>query len=159
MRLWHFRLLPYLPRQQLLSQWRECCCIAKIIEEKGTPNHVLVNRIMDYSVEHFQTYTNQVVAQMMKRGYKITTKSFWSYQRNVFMNCDRFNNGNKICSKNDLYNGNFIFYGWHDDIYLRECLYNMEEKARAGAIPTNEWRIICDKFKDFTPLWEGECND
>lgn len=25
MRLWHKDLIPYLPRQQLLGQWRECC--------------------------------------------------------------------------------------------------------------------------------------
>jgi len=45
LRLWSYQLLPYLPRQQLLSQWRECCCIAKSITEKGTPNHILVNKI------------------------------------------------------------------------------------------------------------------
>ena len=29
MRLWHKDLLPFLPRQQLLSQLRECVAIAK----------------------------------------------------------------------------------------------------------------------------------
>jgi uncharacterized protein (TIGR02328 family) len=53
LRLWHYSLLPYLPRQQLLSQWRECCCIAKSITEKGTLNHILVNKIMDYPIDHF----------------------------------------------------------------------------------------------------------
>ena len=39
MRLWHKDLIDVLPRQQLISQWREICCIAKNIAEKGTPNH------------------------------------------------------------------------------------------------------------------------
>ena len=46
MRLWHKDLIPYLPRQQLLGQWRECCCIAKSIHDKGSPNHLLVNKII-----------------------------------------------------------------------------------------------------------------
>jgi uncharacterized protein (TIGR02328 family) len=27
MRLWHYKLIPYLPRQQLLGQHRECCAL------------------------------------------------------------------------------------------------------------------------------------
>ena len=57
MRLWHKDLIPRLPRQQLLGQWRECCLIAKQIDTKGTPNHVLVNRIMDYDPWHFWKYS------------------------------------------------------------------------------------------------------
>lgn len=43
MRLWHKELIPYLPRQQLIAQWRECCAIASNLASKGTPNHLLVN--------------------------------------------------------------------------------------------------------------------
>lgn len=34
MRLWHKDLIPYLPRQQLIAQWRECCAIAGSIAKK-----------------------------------------------------------------------------------------------------------------------------
>jgi len=27
MRLWHYKLIPHLPRQQLLGQHRECCAM------------------------------------------------------------------------------------------------------------------------------------
>ena len=27
MRLWHYKLIPYLPKKQLVSQWRECIAI------------------------------------------------------------------------------------------------------------------------------------
>ena len=59
MRLWHKDLLPYLPKQQLVSQWRECCCIAKNISVSGTPNHILVNRILEYPERHFVCYAVQ----------------------------------------------------------------------------------------------------
>lgn len=41
-------------------------------------------------------------------------------------------------------------------VYLRESLYNLEEKALCQGIPADEWQRIYDKFKDFTPLWEGK---
>ena len=139
MRLWHYTLLPYLPRLQLISQWRECCCIAKNIAEKGTPNHVLVNRILDYPMRHFVAYSGLVYHTMIFRGYKADEYKFLRHTDYV-----------------TLYIGvSNLFEGWHDDIYLRECLYNLEEKARAGAIPADEWQIIYKRFKDFTPLWEG----
>ena len=56
MRCWHKDLIPVLPKQQLMGQWRECCLIARSIEKHGTPNHLLVNRIMDYPMDHFWTY-------------------------------------------------------------------------------------------------------
>ena len=48
MRLWHKDLIPVLPRQQLLSQWREVCGIARDINAEGTHNHLLVNRVSNY---------------------------------------------------------------------------------------------------------------
>ena len=141
MRLWHYRLLPYLPRLQLVSQWRECCCIAKSITEKGTPNHILVNKIMDYPIEHFIAYTTLIRNEMRNRGYKCDTSKFKKWMPDW-----------------DAFTIDFgeIFYDWHNDIYLRQSLYNLEEKAICGGIPADEWQRIYDKFKDFTPLWEGK---
>lgn len=144
MRCWHYKLLPYLPRLQLVSQWRECCCIAKSIAEKGTPNHILVNKIMDYSLNHFVAYTVRVIAEMQRRKYKVVSEKFWGW-----MAAADFVHPMYICADS-------LYDGWHDDIYLRECLYNLEEKFRAGGIPAEEWQIIYNKFKDFTPLWCGE---
>ena len=138
MRLWHKDLLPVLPRQQLLSQWRECCCIAKAIKETGTPNHILVNRILDYPIRHFISYTGLVYHTMISRGYKV--------------NADRFL---KYTDYNTLYIGTSgLFSDWHNDTYMRQCLYNLEEKAICGGIPTEEWQRIYTEFKDFTPLWK-----
>lgn len=143
MRCWHKDLLPYLPRLQLISQWRECCCIAKSIVEKGTPNHILVNKIMDYPMNHFVGYGVDVWIEMERRGFKCDSSLFYKYFATKDM---------AICDEQ-------IFPEWHDDVYLRECLYNLEEKFRAGSIPADEWRVIYNRFKDFTPLWEGNNDD
>lgn len=68
MRLWHYELLPYLPKYQLKSQWRECVCIAKSIHDNRTPNHILVNPIMNYPIEEFNDYCNHVLNAMMQRN-------------------------------------------------------------------------------------------
>ena len=76
MRLWHKDLLSALPSQQLVAQWRECCAIARNIAVIGTPNHILVNKIMDYPISHFYTYSNLVLEEMYKRGGKLTIEEF-----------------------------------------------------------------------------------
>ena len=69
MRLWHKQLISVLPRQQLVAQWRECSSIVGNILTKGTPNHILVNKIMDYPIDHFITYAALVRGEMTNRGY------------------------------------------------------------------------------------------
>ena len=48
MRLWHKDLIGVLPQKQLVSQWRECCAIVRNIAVNGSPNHIPVNKVMDY---------------------------------------------------------------------------------------------------------------
>lgn len=72
MRLWHYQLLPYLPKYQLKSQWRECVCIASNIYEHGTPNHILVNAIMDYPIEEFNDYGYfEIAKERLSKEYEI----------------------------------------------------------------------------------------
>ena len=133
MRLWHRDLIHYLPRQQLLGQWRECCLIAKQIDEKGTPNHVLVNRILDYSTSHFYTYCNKVMFEMDRRGYRITEQA----KSKIF-----------FCKAWYLILHPDLFSDWHNDRYLRQCLANLQEKADCGAIPAEEWKRITDRYPE-----------
>ena len=39
--------------KQLIAQWRECSAIAGNIVKLGFPNHILVNKIMDYDIDEF----------------------------------------------------------------------------------------------------------
>ena len=134
MRLWHKDLLDVLPRQQLLGQWRECCAIAKNISEKGTPGHVLVNRIMEYPDEHFNRYAEMVNGEMLMRGYKSDMDKFIRYR------------GLRWTPHTSNYP---LFKDWHNDRYLRQNLYNLQEKRDCRAISEDEWDKITQKYPGF----------
>lgn len=139
MRIWHKELIEYLPRMQLLGQWRECCCIAKNIALYGTPNHILVNKVMNFPLTHFRSYCEAVAKEMERRGYLAN-----------FTRLDRWLGRGPKVDRDEW------FDGWHDDRYLRQCLYNLEEKAMCGGVPVEEWKRITDEFgKEFT-LWSGK---
>lgn len=131
MRLWHKYLIEVLPRQQLLGQWRECCLIAKNIEEKGQPNHILVNKIMDYPIEHFIFYAKLVRDEMIKRGYKCNG---WNFEKHL-----QNENFTVTMSKDELFNA------WHDSVYLAICYYNLSEKYMCGGISRDEFNSIYDQ--------------
>lgn len=136
MRLWHVDLIPYLPRQQLLSQWRECVCIAKNLAEKGTPNHILVNKILYYPCRDFNNYTTKVIEEIKRRGYKVSDKTL-----------SKFNEYYKIWKRKRLdfraEIDDYPFCGWHNKRYLEQCFYNLYEKYDCGAVPYDEFQ----KFK------------
>ena len=127
MRLWHWKLIPVLPRQQLLGQWRECCLIAKNIHENGTPNHLLVNPVMDYDEDHFYSYTMCVYDEMQKRGYHAD----W----------DKFEQWMKSDDSNSV-SGWRLFQDWHIRKYLVQCMANLEEKHDRGGMTDQEWDQI-----------------
>ena len=128
MRIWHKDLRPVLPRQQLLGQWRECCLIARCIAEDGTPNHVLVNKLMDYPLSHLWEYARLIHEEKKRRGYRGDFERFEQWIKQPLVDT--------IPEKAEL------FKGWHNGRYLRQCLYNLEEKADCGAIPAEEWKAI-----------------
>ena len=142
-RLWHKDLIPYLPKNQLLGQWRECCCIAKNIADNGTPNHILVNKVLNYPAIHFLVYTNMILAEMKNRGYKISEKSYLKFCENIRCAKPYFNINADLLIKNDK-----VFPDWHNTRYLRQCLFNLQEKADCNGITIDEWQRIKDKFGD-----------
>ena len=128
MRLWHKDLLEALPREQLVAQWRECSAIAGAIIKNGTPNHILVNKVLDYDFSHFISYAKYVRMEMSGRGYK-TMDSVW----------------NKIRSLKEDYTFlqmKDIFPEWHNDRYLVQCYYNLEEKYECGGISDRDFGDI-----------------
>ena len=131
MRLWHKDLICVLPREQLIAQWRECSAIAGNIITKGTPNHILVNKIMNYPMDHFITYAAAVRAEITSRGYR-TMDSVWD----------------KITKVAD---GNYtilhieeIYPEWMNEEYLAICYYNLKEKYMCGGIKEEEFKRIDD---------------
>lgn len=110
MRLWHKDLIPYLPRQQLIAQWRECCAIAGSIAKKGTPNHLLVNKVLGYHYNHLYEYTHCVWKELTKRGYKVSKQSMVNFNSNIFDGCNYFNN-----EENNVYSIEEVFENWHNE--------------------------------------------
>ena len=121
-----------LPREQLVAQWRECSAIAGNIKTKGTPNHILVNKVMNYPIDHFISYTYYVRKEMNRRGYR-TMNSVWD----------------KITSLADEYNIlpiNELFPEWHNDRYLEQCYFNLEEKYDCGGVAQEWFRKIAEIY-------------
>lgn len=85
MRLWHTDLISVLPRKQLVAQWRELSAIAGAIQKKGTPNHILVNFVLNYDYDNFISYAAEVREEMTKRGYR-TMSSVWEKIANLKTN-------------------------------------------------------------------------
>ena len=124
MRLWDYRLLKVLPDRFIVSQWRECIAI-KRQWEKGTLKHRLVSYVMDYDNEVFGDYVRHVVNEMNKRHIRFQTK-YWVEILN--------------------FTGAYIteHYKEHNDRYLKQCYYNLQEKYDRGIITKEEWQKIED---------------
>lgn len=139
MRLWHKDLIDVLPNKQLLGQWRECCAIASNIANKGTPKHLLVDKIMGYDPNHFYAYTALILDEMKERGYKYTSTAYTKFVCNL----------DKV-SKNYLkpLNKDDIFPNWYNRRYLLQCYYNLEEKYDCGGISEEDFMKIHKKVFD-----------
>ena len=123
--------------KQLVAQWRELNSIFK-----KQDNHILINFVYDCPKEHLMYYTNLIIAEFKKRGYKI--KSFDNY--NTYF--EGIQAPVYIAPQN-------LFDGKMGERYLRQCYYNLQEKFDANGISKDEWLRIYNKFKNKFELWEG----
>lgn len=114
MRLWHYKLIPYLPRLQLLSQWKELNSIFK-----NQPKHILINYVYEYPKYDLLLYSVLVIEEMKKRNFKIKS----------FDNFDLYFKDYMI-DVGELYDPPFKNH--HTDRYLIQCFYNLEEKYDRG---------------------------
>lgn len=111
MRLWHYELISYLPRTQLLAQWRELNSIFV-----NQPNHILIDYVYDDKVALYN-YSEKVIDEMIKRGYKISQKSWDNF-------CEYFKDHHDYMDKH--------IFKEHDGEYLQICYWNLREKYRRG---------------------------
>ena len=125
MRLWHKDLIEVLPRQQLLGQWRELNSIFKLQNR-----HILIDFVYVYPKEDLLTYSTMIILEFNKRRYKYDLVNFNNYF------------GKQTVS--DLVEE--PFKGKFTDRYLKQCLYNLQEKYDCGGISRKEWQKIEDKF-------------
>lgn len=143
MRLWHKALIEYLPQQQLISQWRELCAIASCLAKDHTPNHILVNPILDYDPSHFISYTSLIYKELYERGFNITEKPKKKLEDDIrawqlYLKDELpWELDDKIPVPYDQ-----LYSGWHNGRYLQQCYYNLEEKYDRGGINDDEWSRV-----------------
>jgi len=133
MRLWHKDMITVLPREQLVSQWRELSSIAGSVQKNGGPNHLLVNFVIDYDFDHFISYAYYVRAEMTKRGYR-TMDSVW----------------NKIVALKPNYSIlplEQVFSKKMNWDYYAICYFNLKEKYLCGGIKKEDWIKIKEPYK------------
>lgn len=121
MRLWHQKLIPHLPRQQLLGQHRELCALRG--KGWGRP-HATVNYVFTHSPSLLVAYHHLIMNEMERRGYH--PDPIWrdpNYRGKVL--------GYDVSWANDYnqYLNEEIIYPEHDDKYLEECLNLLKEKG------------------------------
>lgn len=130
MRLWHYKLIPYLPKDMLVSQWRECIAI-KRQWEKGTLKHRLVSYVKDYEPECFVSYVYWLTREMDDRNIK--------YQKKYYEEIESMCTFGRLT----IFNlSDYKQYKEHNDRYLKQCYYNLEEKHDRGIITDEEWQPI-----------------
>ncbi len=117
MRLWHEKLISKLPRQQLLGQHRECCAL------RGNgwgKKHATVDYVFHYSPYKLFQYHQLVMDEMEKRGYSPAPE--WTDPMYRGKSCEAFFDLPTV-------ERSVPIYPEHDEVYLAECLANLEQKG------------------------------
>lgn len=110
MRLWHYELIEALPDSQLVAQWRELNSIYK-----NQPKHILINYVYDYPKEDLLNYSDIVIAEMLRRGFKVNADNFKIYFAGV-----------------DTNTWDTPFKQHHTNRYLLQCFVNLQKKYDRG---------------------------
>ena len=118
MRLWHYKLIPYLPKSQLLAQWRELCSIFRKHDK-----HILINYVYDYEPSELMSYAELVISEMRKRGIHVNTELDSPYQTWLFSTFGMTYNVSLDTAP---------FRQHHTKRYLLQCFYNLQEKYDRG---------------------------
>ena len=116
MRLWASELFEYLPKGQLLSQKRECDLIFKDYLNGKQTNHILINYIWQYDIDHLVKYYILLEREFSRRGFSFKR----NYVDTVIFEIQ--------CAKGKLVLPEVPFPMHHDKIYLLTCFWNLREK-------------------------------
>ena len=129
MRLWHQKIIPYLPRQQLLGQHRECCAL------RGAGwgrNHSVVNYVFEHDPVSLISYHYLIMNEMEHRGYHPDkTWKLTNYRGSTLGYTDepKWHCGNAIVDYLMCVEAGAMIYPEHNDEYLQECLDNLKGKG------------------------------
>lgn len=117
MRLWHEKLIPLLPRQQLLGQHRE---IAALRGKGWGKKHATVDYVFTHPYYKLFQFHLLVMEEMERRGY--TPDPLWY---------DPLYRGKMLppMKVNEPLPVTYPLYLEHNDAYLEECLTNLAQKG------------------------------
>lgn len=138
MRMWHYRLIKFLPDKQLGGQWRELFTLVGNVKKFGKPNSSILNKMIEYDRDNLLAYASMVYTEGARRGKHFNWNDFVTRLNEIPDECF----GSK--------HGETLYDDWMTDRYLRQCYYNLQEKFDGGTIPENVWdkiyRYIVDIF-------------
>lgn len=136
MRLWHYRLLPYLPDAQFRGQLRELVAIMHEWRDKGKTNHILINRVMDFPRADLYGYFLEYALEYERRNDGRRPRSVAAFR--------------------EFAEGRYTeepYIGWHDRKYLRICMANLYEKHMGvgrSRITEKEWARLRKGYREIT---------
>ena len=134
-RLWHKSLIPYLDRQHLLGQHRECCAL----RGKGWGRkHATVDYVFKHEPMRLFRYHFNILIEMANRGYNFSDE--WIEITYRGKSVEPYKDVVSMITENDEYD--FPVYPEHNDEYLIECLENLDMKNAPI-----DWKAIKDKFE------------
>lgn len=143
MRLWSWQLIECLDDFHIVSQYRELLAIKRAIDKNGTPNHRLVNKVLDYSILDFKVYTYLVKHELERRNIRFIKSNITEI---LEWESEQFN---KSRPNKKLYEG------WHDFRYLTQCYYNLQEKYDCGIVSEKAWEKISNYYKKYKEKENG----
>jgi uncharacterized protein (TIGR02328 family) len=106
MRLWSEQIIEYLPRQQLLGQWRECIAL---LHGGWGKKHRIVDYAFKYDKNRLANFAFKVAIEMDKRGYKPNMDLIENEFKKEVLECP--------------------VYPEHNIQYLNECIQNLKGKG------------------------------
>ena len=112
MRLWSWQILPYLPKSQLIAQKRECDLIWKDIANGKQTNHILINYIWEYTYDELFEYYSLLADEFERRGFNF---NYSQYITEDYLRLEKP-----------------VFEQHHNQQYLIQCFYNLQEKYVRG---------------------------
>lgn len=151
MRLWHQAIIPYLDRQRLLSQHRECAALRGAGWGK---KHATVDYVFTHEPAYLVAYHNLVMDEMARRGYHVSEEWYNADYRGKKLEvwngwADKSDILALYTKANQNIKHNSIFPE-HNLNYLMECLSILKQKHEAGAMFDDDWIILTEYFGDLT---------
>lgn len=155
MRLWHYKLIPFLPDSQLKAQWRELNSIFK-----KQNRHILINYVYTYPQEDLLAYTYAIIFEMLERNIKINSKEnarqYFGYDV-IQKYINKYVYLKEECGFNHpIITVNYLrpFFKHHNNRYLLQCFYNLQEKYDRGQTDFSKEKydallaFMCEHFKN-----------